>query len=163
MRTLFFLLLALGVGFVWWSSGVLPSTVAAHFAVDGAADGFMPRGQYVAFMMGLVIAVPTHVFWTARLASRLPLRFINLPNKQYWLAPERRAATLASLGAFGVWVACGLLGVLCVAHWLVVRANLEHPPRLEQAPLIAIVAAFLLALFVGIAVVLRRFLRVRVP
>lgn len=160
MHKLFFLVLALGAGFVWWSSGRLPEVVASHFGAGGVADGFMPRGQYVVFMLALVLAVPTLVFFAGRLASRVPVQFVNLPNKQYWLAPERRAATLESLGRFAAWAAYATLGVLCLAHWFVVQANLEQPSRLEQAPLIAVLALFFLALFVAMAVVLRRFFRV---
>jgi Domain of unknown function (DUF1648) len=160
MHKPFLLVPALGIGFVWWSASALPEVVASHFGVGGAANGFMPRGQYVTFMLVLVLAVPPLIFFAGRLASRLPMQFVNLPNKQYWLAPERRAATLASLGNFGAWVAYATLGVLCFTHWFVVHANLEHPPRLEQAPFIAVLAVFFLTLFAGMLVVLRRFFRV---
>lgn len=160
MRRLFFLILAMGACLVWWSSGALPEVVASHFGAGGVADGFMPRVRYVGFMLALVLALPPLIFFTGPLASRLPMRYVNLPNKQYWLAPERRQATLESLSKFGAWAAYATLGVLCLAHWFVVQANLEHPPRLEQAPLVGAVAVFFLALFGGMIVVLRRFFRV---
>lgn len=159
MHKPFVLVLALGAVFVWWSAGALPDVVASHFVAGGVANGFMPRGQYLGFMLALVVGVPSVLFFAGRLAARLPVRFINLPNRQYWLAPERRAATLASLGGFGAWAAYATLGILCLAHGLVVRANLEHPPRLEQAPFIGALALFFLALFIGMLVVLRRFFR----
>lgn len=159
MHKVFFVFLALGACFVWWTSGALPAVVAAHFGADGIANGFMPRGEFVGFMLALVLAVPSLIYFTGRLASRLPAQWLNLPNKQYWLAPERRAATLESLGKFGVWTAYATLGVLCLAYWLVVQANLERPPRLEQAPLVGVLAAFFIALFAGMVVVLRRFFR----
>jgi hypothetical protein len=160
MHKLFFVFLALGACFVWWTSGALPAVVASHFGAGGSANGFMPRGQFVAFMLALVLVVPPLIYFIGRLASRLPAQWLNLPNKQYWLAPERRAATLESLGKFGVWAAYATLGVLCLAHWLVVQANLERPPRLEQAPLVGVLAAFFVALFAGMVVVLHRFFRV---
>ncbi len=160
MHKPFFLVLALGAGFVGWSSSALPELVASHFAVGGAANGFMPRGQYVTFMLVLVLTVPSLIFFVGRLASRLPVQFVNLPNKQYWLAPERRADTLTSLGNLGAWAAYATLGVLCFTHWFVVHANIGHPPRLEQAPFIAVLAVFLLTLFAGMLIVLRRFFRV---
>lgn len=160
MRTALLIVLAFGAGFVWWSSGVLPEVVASHFGAAGAADGFMPRGQYLGFMLSLVVTVPPLLFFLGRLASRLPAQLINLPNRQYWLAPERHAATLASLGRFGAWAAYATLGILCSVHWFVVQANLKHPPRLEQTPLLGVLALFFLALFVGMLLVLRRFFRV---
>ena len=160
MHKPFFLVLAIGAAFVWWSSGALPEVVASHFGAGGAANGFMPRGQYIGFMLVLVLAVPALIFFAGRLASSLPVRFVNLPHKEYWLAPERRAATLGSLGRFGVWAAYATLATLCLGHWFVVQANLEHPPRLEQAAFIGVLALFFLVLFVGMLVLLRRFFRV---
>ena len=159
MSKAFIVVLALCVGFVWWSSGALPETVASHFVADGSASGFMPRDRYLAFMLTLVVAVPSLLFIAACLASRLPVRFINVPHRQYWLAPERRAATLGSLQGFGTWAAYATLALLCVAHAFVVRAQRVQPPHLEQAPLLGIVAVYLLALFSGMVLVLRRFLR----
>ena len=159
MRKAFFLVLAATVVFVWWSAGAMPEIVASHFVVGGVANGFMPRRQYVGFMVFVVVLVPSLLFFVGRLASRLPVQFINLPNKQYWLAPERRAATLTSLGNFGVWAAYATLGLLCLVHWFVVRANLQQPPRLEQAPLVGAMSLFFVALFVGMMILLRRFFR----
>lgn len=160
MQKPFFLVLAIGAASVWWSSGLLPELVASHFGAGGAANGFMPRGQYMGFMLALVLAVPSLIFFAGRLASSVQVRFINLPNKQYWLAPERRAATLMSLGRRGVWAAYGTLATLCAGHWCIVRANVEHPPRLEQGPFIGILSLFLLALLTGMLVVVGRFFRV---
>jgi len=160
MRKAFFLFLAGAAVFVGWTAGPMPEVVASHFAAEGVADGFMPRGQYVAFMMAVVLLVPLLLFFTGRLASRLPAKFVNLPNRHYWLAPERRAATLESLGTFGEWAAYATLGFLCLLHWFVVRANLQHPPRLEQSPLVGATALLFLALFIGMVIVLRRFVRV---
>ena len=126
MRKAFFPVLAATVVFVWWSAGAMPEVVASHFEAGGVANGFMPRRQYVGFMVFVVVLVPSLLFFVGRLASRLPVQFINLPNKQYWLAPERRAATLTSLGNFGVWAAYATLGLLCLVHWFVVRANLQQ-------------------------------------
>ena len=160
MRKAFFFFLAGAAVFVWWSAGAMPEVVASHFTGKGLANGFMPRGQYVGLMLTIVLLVPLLLFFMGRLAARLPTRFVNLPHRQYWLAPERRAATLASLGSFGVWVAYATLALLCVIHGLVLRANLQHPPLLEQAPMVGTMALFFLALFVGMVVVLRKFFRV---
>jgi len=160
MNALFFFVLAAGAAFVWWTSGSLPDVVASHFVAGGAANGFMPRGSYVASMLALVVVVPSLLCSLGWLSGRIPPRFVNLPNKQHWLAPERREATLASLGRFGLWAGYATLGLLCALHWFVVQANTQHPPRLEQAPLVGLLAVYFVALFVGIIMVLGRFFRV---
>jgi hypothetical protein len=160
MRAAFALVLGAAAAFVWWSAGGMPETVASHFAAGGVANGFMPRGRYVALMLGLVVAVPLVLERLGWLATRLPVAFVNLPNRQYWLAPERRVATLAALGRFGAWAGGATAVLLCVVHAFVVQANRLRPPRLDPAPLVGVVAVYMLALFVGMAVVLGRFFRI---
>jgi hypothetical protein len=155
----FFAFVAAGAAFVWWTSGSLPDVVASHFVADGAASGFMPRGPFVASMLALVVVVPVLVHSLGWLTARIPPPFVNLPNRQYWLAPERREGTLASLGRFGVWAGYATLAMLCTLHWFVVQANVRRPPHLEQAPLIALIAFYFVALFIGVVVVLGRFFR----
>jgi serine/threonine-protein kinase len=87
------------------------------------------------------------------------VQFVNLPNKQYWLAPERKAATLASIASFGGWASYATLALLCAVHGFVARANSVQPPRLDEAPLIGLVAVYLVVLFAGMLAVLGRFFR----
>jgi hypothetical protein len=157
----FFVCLAAAAAFVWWTSGSLPDVVASHFGIDGAANGFMPRARFVAAALALVVVVPVSLRSLGWLSARIPVRFVNLPNKQHWLAPERREATLKSLAGFGGWLSYATLAFLCAVHWLVVRANSLQPPRLEQEPLIALLAIYLVALFIGVVAMLGRFFRVR--
>jgi len=159
-HVVFFVFLAAGAAFVWWTSGDLPEVVASHFGAAGAANGFMPRGSFVASMLAMVVLVPAFLHSLGWLSARIPARFVNLPNRHHWLAPERRDATLKSLGRFGSWLGYATLALLCALDWLVVRANAQQPPRLEQAPLVGLVSIYLVVLLVGVVVVLARFFRV---
>ena len=94
-----------------------------------------------------------------RSARRLPASLINLPNKAYWLAPERQAASLASLGRFGAVVACATALLLCLVHGMVMQANRIQPPHLEMMPLIGVLVLFFAMLVVAMAVFLGRFFR----
>src|SRR5450432_4328425 len=107
--------------FVWLTSGGLPSVVASHFAAGGAANGFMPRSTYIVFMLAVTVLVPSLIALSGRLIEALPVARINLPNRDHWLAPERRAETLAALSAQSVAFAALLAAFLCFVHWLVVR------------------------------------------
>jgi len=72
-------------------------------------------------------------------ASGLWLRFIpssliNLPNRDYWLAPERRAESLAVLGACMAWFGVLTGGLMALVTELALRANLTHA-GLENRPM----------------------------
>src|SRR5678816_209797 len=102
----------------------------------------MRRATYTLLMLGLVILVPSLVAATNLLVRVLPPQFVNLPNKRYWLAPERRAASLEALGGLGLRFAIALAVFLCFVHWLVVQANTVQPPRLSEPWFLASLAVF---------------------
>ena len=142
MQKTLFLSLAAAAVFVWLSSGALPPVVASHFSPGGAANGFMGKGAYTAFMLVVVVAVPGLVAATTLLVRILPSKMINLPNRKYWLAPERREASLDALASLSVRFAIALAVFLCFIHWLVVQANAVQPPRLAEKWFFVGLAAF---------------------
>jgi hypothetical protein len=147
--------------FVWLTSGGLPSVVASHFAAGGVANGFMPRPAYTFFMVAVTVLVPALIALSGRLIEALPVARINLPNRDHWLAPERRAETLATLSARSVAFAALLAVFLCFVHWLVVRANRLQPPRLEETSFIGGLVLFALATAVWLTLLFMRFRRPR--
>lgn len=154
-------LVAAGAAFIVATSGNLPERVASHFARGGQANGWMPREAYVAFILGAAVLIP---FVLVALLAWLPHAFpraVNLPNRAYWLAEERRDATLASLSAFA-WT-FGALLVLLIAglHWAVVEANASRPPVLAESAVDALLAGFGLSIGVWILAWYLRFRRPR--
>lgn len=160
MRRVFLLVIVAAGAFVWLTSGGLPPVVASHFGPGGTANGSMAKGTYTAFMLALVVGVPLLVALPARLVRVLPPRLINLPHRQYWLAPERRAATLDALSSLSLQFALALAVFLCFVHWLVVRANAVQPATLAEAPLLAGLAVFGATTVAWVLVLFRRFGRV---
>lgn len=122
------ILLGLGVFAVYsvnaaWDE--LPQRVASHYDVRGRPDGFMPRD---AFFFGLAMfGACTAAFLLAfpALPRIIPLRYLNVPHRDYWLAPERRAQSLASIAAFCSWFGIATATLLVVLLQLTLRANIE--------------------------------------
>lgn len=137
----------------------LPTRVASHFGADGLANGFSTRLQYAVLTVGLTsIVALAPAALIGMLARRWPNR-MNLPNTDYWLAPERRAATIRFLDQFANWFAAGLASFMLALHFLVVRANVTTPPRLEYWPFVGLVIAFGVLLIVWIGTLHHRFRR----
>jgi preprotein translocase subunit SecY len=61
-----------------------------------------------------------------------------LPNKDYWLAPERRAATMARVASALTWFGCAALAFIVVVSSLVVDFNLGHERLLAPAAIWAL-------------------------
>ncbi len=153
----FLALVACAAVYVGWTSRELPALVASHFGGGGAANGFMPRGPYIGFMLVVVVLVPALVGLLPSRAFRAEGVRINLPNAAYWLAPERRDATIASLSSQMRRFATLLLGFLCYAHGLVIQANQSMPPMLPEQALVGGVFAFGIATLAWVASFLARY------
>jgi len=137
----------------------LPLRVASHFGASGLANGFMSRGTYLAITIGLVVGPPALVAVTVALSLKYFPQFLNLPDREYWLAPERRDATAAYLAAHATWLAALLALFALGIHLLVVRANENLPPRLETGPFLAMLLAFAITMVAWIGALARRFRR----
>ena len=135
----------------------LPERVATHFGGSGAADGWMTRAGYVRFILLFVVVLPSLLVAAIGLLPRLFPQWVNLPNRAYWLAPERGDDSIDFLLAHACWF--GVLMVLFIAaiHCLLLQANAASPPRLPTAPFVAVLAGFVAGLGVWMAMLYRRF------
>jgi uncharacterized membrane protein len=112
---------------------LLPDTVASHFDGAGRPNGWAPKGAFlglyaavVALMTGLFLVVPVFL-------ARLPVALINLPNKDYWLAPERRRQTWATIQVHLLTLGNATVAFVVIVFQLAMRANLSQPPTLSPA------------------------------
>lgn len=134
--------------FILVTSLALPDVVASHFGASGKANGFMPRVIYMWLMLAIVAFIPLVLVVVPLQAFRNPNARINLPNSEYWLAPERRAETIETLSRQSVRFSTLLLAFLCYAHWLVIQANKTAPPGLSSRWFFGGLAVFLVATLV---------------
>jgi hypothetical protein len=151
----FFVLCA--AAFVLLTSARLPALVASHFGSTGTANGFMPHDVYVYCILAVVVGLPAATVVITWLAIARPDARINLPNKAYWLAPERRASTVGYLRSGIVCFGILLVAFLCYVHWLVVLANGTHPPHLANSWFLAGLVVFFAALLIWMKLFLGRF------
>lgn len=155
----FALVLACAAVFVLVTSDDLPALVAAHFDAAGVPNGFMPRSIYVTLTLFLVVGVPILLVLPLRMATARPAERLNLPNKAYWLAPERRENTVRYLIRQARFFACCVALFLVYVHWLVVVANTRHPAQLAAGALLAGLTVFLVVLAVWVKALLGHFRR----
>ncbi|MBS0322122.1 MAG: hypothetical protein JSR18_16380 [Proteobacteria bacterium] len=123
----------------------LPPLVASHFDIRGVADGFMPRVDYVMFMVALTTLLPLGIAASLAILPLVAPQWVNVRGAQAWLAGPQRAEAARSLAVRGAVLAMLLAVFLASVHLLVVAANRHQPPVLDAAPFIAALAAFLIA------------------
>jgi uncharacterized membrane protein len=150
-------LIACAAVFICLSGRDLPRLVAAHFDAAGHATGYLRRGPYVAILLLIAVVVPVLVVIIPCRALAHPDVRVNLPNRDYWLAPERRAATVRFLSRQMALFAWLLVIFLCYAQWLVVRANALSPPTLDSRAFLTGLVLFLACIVLCIGRLVRRF------
>jgi hypothetical protein len=145
--------------FIYASSAEFPDVGATHFDAHGRANVSMSRGVYRGYMAFLAVVVPLLVaglpVWVAR---RWPM-LLNIPNRDYWLAPERSAETLASLRARTALLAIAMIALIGFVHLLVLRANAGDEPELDQQMLLIGLGSFIAFMIGWIVALYRRFRR----
>ena len=135
----------------------MPQLMAAHFAADGRVNGWQPRESFF-FLAVLINALSAVITFFApwQIASK-PNARINLPHRDYWLAPERREATMRYIASIMAWFGCGVLLVLISGTFLALRANLTSDHRFNSEAMLVVMGAFLLSLMFLMLGLIRHF------
>jgi uncharacterized membrane protein len=112
---------------------LLPERVASHFGLSGQPDAWSTKTSFVTFYF-IITGFVTLLFLGIRFGmSKIPSSLINMPNKDYWLSPERKQETFDFMSHYFLWFASAtLLLMLAMFHQTfqvnLGRANgLSHP------------------------------------
>jgi uncharacterized membrane protein len=143
------------------STASLPPLVASHFDGSGYPTAYMTRDFYTKFVFFMGAALPI------ALVALLTLIYskasdMKMPNRDYWLAPERIAQTRALLVAHAAWFGCLMVAMVCYIHWLELAAHQSVPPRLSNRLVTAGLFVFFLLAGSWIIALLRYFRRPQV-
>jgi hypothetical protein len=155
------LLAALCIAFLFYvdsSVGQLPESVATHFGASGRADGWMTRPGYRTFVCWFGVGLPLFLLAMGYVCRWIPW-LLNIPNRQYWLAPERRHETFSFVLVAEVWLACLMVLFLAGIHYFTIQANTFTPPHLPMDQVWVLLGCFLAGTAVWLIVLLRHFRR----
>lgn len=144
--SIFVFLLFVGLLQANYQAAHLPQVIATHFGKGGMANGWQTQGGSF-YTEGVMVVLAAFIsFGLPRIIGAIPVSLLNVPNKEYWFAVQRREDTLAYLRVHFAWFGCALLGFLLIVYELVFRANLAFPHQLNTT-------AFVTALFTFLAFV----------
>ena len=134
----------------------LPEHVASHFNLTGQPDGWMDRPTYLQFISIFGFVVPLFIVFTFRW---LPVNLINVPNRNFWFAPERRVQARRFLFCQSFWFACLMTGLFIGVNFAIVQANAQSPARLSLLTLLSEVGIFLAGTLAWLMNLFRHFSR----
>jgi len=137
-----------------------PGEVAIHFGLTGEADGWAPSHVNALLMSGVSVLIFVSFYFVPHIMRWTPDRWMNIPNRQYWLREENRdtmtTIMTGHLYQYGVLTFLFLfaLGLLSL------DANLSAPVRIRLD-----LVWWLLGLYLGATVywLIRMQLAFRIP
>lgn len=154
---IFSFIILLGVLQIAYYYPKLPDTVSSHFGASGEADGFMSKKAFCMFEAGLIVFTTIIFIGSSIMIRYLPGKFLNLPNKEYWLGPERSAQTKNYICnwmlAFG---GATLIFILC-AFQLAFLANLNGTNKLPIALVMTGLGIFMVFSIIPVIFILVKF------
>ena len=154
-----FIVLVLGAAVYEYRTATrLPRMVAVHFDQAGLATSFMAVSRYRLAISLLSIVLPVALVAVMAFAYSRAAD-MKLPNRDYWMAPQRIARTRAFLVAHGIWFGSILIGLMCFLQWLVFDANQRRPPQLSNAAMLLGLTALLGCMVVWIGTLMVAFRR----
>jgi uncharacterized membrane protein len=142
----FLVLCALCVAQALYYYPQLPDKVASHFGASGQPDSWSTRNFFVAFYL-MAVGFTASMFLAIHFGmSKMPASLINLPNKDYWLSPERRQQTSGFMSRQLLWFGCATLLLLLDIFYQSFQVHLGRAEGLSH-PMLS------LGLYIGFSVV----------
>ena len=129
-----------------WYWPQLPDRVATHWGFDGQPNGWMTRTGATLTLCGIQIGMPLFLAAVTSLASRLPDSMMNIPNREYWLHPDRRSATLEWMNRMMAWIAVLTSLFMIVIGHLAFTAN-KAGGGLDTGVFVGALVAYLACVF----------------
>ena len=137
----------------------LPDVVASHFNGRGVANGWQTKSAFFTVFIGVSVLSVVIGFGIPRIISAMPQQLINLPNKKYWLSPERLVETQAFLNNYFAWFGCAVFLVIIVTFDYAIQSNLHPENRPDISHMWYILAGFLSFVVLSTIRMLAKFLR----
>lgn len=131
--------------------GQFPDRVATHFDGQGNPDGWSGKLAATMKMLGFQCGMPLFILAMGQLASRMPESMVSIPDKEYWMHPDRKPQALQVRANYFAWFAVLVAALIAALNHLTFLANRDSAPlRLGW-----FTAAITLFLITGLTLVIR--------
>jgi uncharacterized membrane protein len=157
---LFLIVAALALAQIAVHLRTMPPVLATKFDVDGAPVAWMTAGAVATLELGLLALFLVGFWLLPSLFAHRASTYWRIPNRDYWLAPERRTATIEALRGLISWMGVVVLLLFMAVTQLVMDANNRTPPHLASDALLWLLASFLFFIALWIWVIFRQFGRI---
>jgi len=148
----FFTLLLLCIAHAVYYYPLLPDRVASHFGASGRPDAWSSKESFVKIYLIVVAFIAVLFPGIGIIVRKIPANLMNLPNKDYWLSPERKQETVAVLSRQFLWFGSATLLLMLDIFHQSFRVHLGKAQALDH-PWISIVVYVVFTTFWSIALI----------
>lgn len=131
------------VQMLYFNHAIDKAIVAAHFNVPGNPNGWQTKQAFFSLYVLLLVLGSGLSFGLPFLFTRIPPRYMNLPNGDYWFTPERRALTLQRMTDQFAWLGAATVLLVLVEMQITLTANLALNPHVEPLGVIVPLVCYL--------------------
>lgn len=142
-RRIFILLMALAFVQSFYYYSQLPETIASNFNSNGEANGWSSKTSFFALYAGLVALFAATFLLLPRYLGRIPTTYVSMPNREFWLAPERQAETLAFICHQMLIMGNAVMVFFICIMQLVIDANVGGTYRLSSGTMWILLGGYL--------------------
>ncbi len=128
----FIVLLLLCIAQVTYYYPLLPDRVASHFGASGRPDAWSSKESFVKIYFIVVVFIVLLFPGIGLMLRKIPTSLMNLPNKDYWLSPERSQDTIDVLSRQFLWFGSATLMLLLDIFHQSFRVHLGKAQTLEH-------------------------------
>ncbi len=163
MRNLFIVTFLANLMLSVLSLAILPDRVAIHFGSGGAPDGWASNETSTLLMLGVHILVFCALYFSPKLITAVPSKWVSLPNPDFWLSPQRRHLAAEKLTHLLWQFGTAVFVFMLFAGLLTMRANRSDPVRLDESLFLTGLVIFLAYTVYWIVALVRTFRVPRAP
>ena len=122
---------------------VSPDQVAIHFGAGGRPDSWASKEFNAAIFLVLEVPFFLLFYYAAVLPLGVSRKFLNLPNKDYWLREENLALLQRKFGHYMAEFGVAIFVFFLAVNLLSLQANLNHPVVLNSIWFMVVFIAFM--------------------
>ncbi len=124
---------------------VMPDPMVSHFGFNGEANSYMSKNGFFAFEAILFLVMTGSFLVMPWAFEKYKVKAgINLPNKDYWLAPARADYFYAYFRESFAWFGVATLILLIGVMQMTFAANMQANPVLDNVEFLILFIGYLL-------------------
>ena len=135
----------------------LKSSIAVNFQFNGLPNSYQTPWIYASTQIGLCLAMALLFLMLPWLVKTLPIKYVNIPNRNKWLRGEERQKSLKKLNFMLLLLGTVIIYFFTAMNMVVYIANISRPLVLPILPFFSILLIFFTLLLTWIVKLYKMF------